>query len=556
MEKEPRSSVDKKKTRGLDENSPELDDAPLLNAFVDPTASLGSAANEVAGESMATLEVRMRLATEDQKEIQLAAEDQKEMTKVETSSHRQTDVNCRRSTLLEVPPQASTAKATTVRFHASQVSQVSSTPAVTPAASSRTRTSTTKVPDFLDFDRLWNQDEVKFCGERDARKFAVACTVYSIANIHDVQQSFRAKYRLLCNVAITQSDFVRHMTMKDPAKWKPAFIPHLQPVNASWEIKRELLPGPIGELYSVQVAFNGEDKSWVAHYEIDCETEFIVPFDVRFCPFDVQQLKMIFHIEDTRQSFSRPRHWVQWHWEAPWTAGRFAITSMPQGDYALDRKWIYIERVKESTKYERQPDQFHICILAQRNWQFFFWRVMFVLFIINGVTCSSFLFKGYDERMNCVSTMLVAIVTFLFVTKDMVPHVAYFTLLDYYVYGSFTFICCVAVQIATVKACVDEKRIEEETGIIVQNTMGAFNCSVLLAVNSLWGFVSLKAWLREQSRFDALFQEEHKIARKNSWTKGMTQFEASKSLGSKGSAGRAKSYISRLISINVSKSKL
>lgn len=367
--------------------------------------------------------------------------------------------------------------------------------------------------DNLDFDKLWKKHEASFCLPEQPRKFSLACTIYSVSDINDVQQTFRVKYRLVCNCAITEEDFDRHLDLEDPVHWKPTWVPYIRPFNSCTDVKFEPQPGPYGELYTVQASFaTGSGKVWAAHWELDCETVFQVPFDVHRCPYDVQELGMTFQVENTRQNFNRARHWAQWHWEAPWTASRWALTNMPQGDYVLDKNWIYLNRIPKKTTH-MEMDQYRITMLAHRNWRFFFWRVMFVLFILNGVTSSVFLFESFDEMLSFVSTMLVANVAFLFVSGDMVPHVAYLTMLDYYVYGSFVFMCGVVLQVCFVRVMEDRQAFDSEEASNCRQLMAQFTISLLFIVNLVWTLASLQAYRAETQRFNHLMSDEHTRSR-------------------------------------------
>lgn len=358
------------------------------------------------------------------------------------------------------------------------------------------------LPDVLDFDKVWAKNEATFCKGNEPRMFSMACYIFSVSDINDVQQTFRVKYKLLCNVGITEEDFDSHLQCEDPETWKPSWLPYVRPFNSVEDVEFELQPGPYNERYTIQAAFGhaGGPKVWAAHFEIVGETVFQVAFDVHRCPYDVQKLAILFQVENNRQNFNRPRHWATWHWEPPWTASRWAVTSMPQGDYVLDRSWIYLERVHKSHhfgKTSQEMDQMKVVMLAQRNWRFFFWRVMFVLFIINCITIGAFLFDGFDESMSFASTMLVANIAFLYVTSGMVPHVSYLTMLDYYVYGSFVHMCSVVTQVCAMRVLQDQDVFDDEEAKDIRRIMLMANAGLLFIVNSLWTYLSHRAWHSE-----------------------------------------------------------
>merc|ERR1712185_520024 len=111
--------------------------------------------------------------------------------------------------------------------------------------------------------------------------------------------------------------------------------------------------------------------------------------------------------------------------------------------------------------------------------------------------------------MSFSSTMLVADVAFLFVSGGMVPHVAYLTMLDYYVYGSFVFMCGVVIQVCLVRVIEDRDGFDEEEAGKVRRWMGLCNISLLLIINLLWTYISYLAYNRETGRFESVIGSEH-----------------------------------------------
>lgn len=223
-------------------------------------------------------------------------------------------------------------------------------------------------------------------------------------------------------------------------------------------------------------------------------------------------------MEGARQDFNSPRYWAEWHWEPPWTAGRWALTNMPQGGYELDRKWIFIKRLSENSK-TRELDQFQITILAQRNWRFFFWRVMLMLFVINLATVMALLFETFNEAMIYLSGMLLVIVTFSLTTSSMIPHVAYLTYLDFYVYGSYVFMCSVVLELSFARIMVHKEQWDGRTAGDVRHWMWRINSILMCVVNVIWVLLSTRAHSFEQKAFDSLTTEEVKKATRVSWTR-------------------------------------
>jgi len=89
-----------------------------------------------------------------------------------------------------------------------------------------------------------------------------------------------------------------------------------------------------------------------------------------------------------------------------------------------------------------------IFVKIRRKWRAYFWRVIFIMAIIN--FCSLYVFCiGIDEpgdRGGHIFTIMLTAVAFQFVIQSELPKLPYLTFLDYYILSAYAFIGGVAVE--------------------------------------------------------------------------------------------------------------
>lgn len=166
---------------------------------------------------------------------------------------------------------------------------------------------------------------------------------------------------------------------------------------------------------------------------------------------------------------------------------------------------IYLSRLKKKFM-GREMDQYEITLLARRNWRYFFWRVMLVLLIIDGVTVLSFLFDGFDEMMGFVATMLVAIVAFTLSISEVIPHVAYLTYLDYFVYASYGFVSSIVGELFLERLLSSHNHISEDTAKTFRWSMFITNSVILFLGVVVWTLASYVAFTQEGQAIKAVLE--------------------------------------------------
>lgn len=111
--------------------------------------------------------------------------------------------------------------------------------------------------------------------------------------------------------------------------------------------------------------------------------------------------------------------------------------------------------IGQTQYWEREKS---LVIILKRQWKFYLYRVVLVLFIIGLITLSVFIF-GEDsiaDRFGFISTTLLTVVAYMFIIKEYLPQLNYLTLLDLYIYFILGYIGLVAVECVIVELLEDE----------------------------------------------------------------------------------------------------
>jgi len=103
---------------------------------------------------------------------------------------------------------------------------------------------------------------------------------------------------------------------------------------------------------------------------------------------------------------------------------------------------------KSESRSRTEKSVMRIFLKIRRKWRAYFWRVIFIMSIIN--FCSLYVFCiGIDEpgdRGGHIFTIMLTAVAFQFVIQSELPKLPYLTFLDYYILSSYAFIGAVAIE--------------------------------------------------------------------------------------------------------------
>lgn len=116
------------------------------------------------------------------------------------------------------------------------------------------------------------------------------------------------------------------------------------------------------------------------------------------------------------------------------------------------QEWTIGQLLYENIFYSYTPQfcysQIYLRFNLQRNWSGYFYRLIILMFIISGVGLLTFALhpiEFFGDRLNNLTTLLLATVAFEFVAKDDIPKVSYMTFLDKYFLSSLIYLGLVAL---------------------------------------------------------------------------------------------------------------
>lgn len=117
-----------------------------------------------------------------------------------------------------------------------------------------------------------------------------------------------------------------------------------------------------------------------------------------------------------------------------------------------------VEEDRAKTGSHRQYPIYHITTHVQRKPAYYMWNVALVIFLILGLSFTSFSVEADApaDRLSVTVTLLLTAVAFKFVVSSSLPTISYLTLLDKYVLWSLIFQCLMVVQNAV--AVIFQKR--------------------------------------------------------------------------------------------------
>jgi hypothetical protein len=148
--------------------------------------------------------------------------------------------------------------------------------------------------------------------------------------------------------------------------------------------------------------------------------------EVESFPFDVQKLTMAFQTKPLSASGANIK--INYN-------GVNAFSSKfvePGGEWSLVDRTTEIKITKSSLMT--------VSIWVQRNWQFYFFRIMLVLGLVTITSVAVFLFDNIGDQVDHLNTVMLTAVAYLFVIGDYTPSVAYLTVMDYFIYFSILFV--------------------------------------------------------------------------------------------------------------------
>jgi len=130
---------------------------------------------------------------------------------------------------------------------------------------------------------------------------------------------------------------------------------------------------------------------------------------------------------------------------------------------------------------------FLVLISHARRCRYYFYKVILLMWLIVGLTCSAFLFPPthLEQRMNIAATMFLATAATLYVTSADLPKTSKLTKLDILVVGTLFIQFMVAVESCTLYSIHED--VGTEKALIVDRLCALTGSLIYLALN-IWLF--------------------------------------------------------------------
>eukprot|EP01083_Nonionella_stella_P318421 1163885_1 len=158
-----------------------------------------------------------------------------------------------------------------------------------------------------------------------------------------------------------------------------------------------------------------------------------IQFDYHTFPLDTQNIQLVFQTRKGNVHFECG----YWHRNNPKNPG--------------ERKHEFIGnsmkfRLIENAEWNNDTRQYVFRIIATRDYYYYFWNVMLLLFIITNFSLLSYGVSGYGDRLSNDITLSLIIIAFLYYAKSKLPKIKYLTLLDKYILLCFGFTIGIALE--------------------------------------------------------------------------------------------------------------
>jgi len=112
-----------------------------------------------------------------------------------------------------------------------------------------------------------------------------------------------------------------------------------------------------------------------------------------------------------------------------------------------------------------------------RESEYYFWKVMVVLFIVTLTAMAAIIGDNYLDQVTHLSTVLLTDIAYLYTIQDDMPKLKYLTHLDHYVMGNITFVFLIYVQVTVME------KLNVNMGASVLGEDGFSTSEIVLAAN-------------------------------------------------------------------------
>jgi len=272
------------------------------------------------------------------------------------------------------------------------------------------------------------KDDQKNNNNKSIKNVGLRCTFLSIGEIDTVNQNFTAQV------------FVEGQ-MKDPA---------FKDKNSESDIDER---DKKTALYLHNKVDGDDPETWFTlhdgelSYRMKCTGKFSEKFELRYFPFDTQELNLWVSSFLTEESIELSPNREKKSLVA--TEYSYTLAEWDLWEHVITRK--FRSNPKYSATGRRYP-LFTFTVHVTRRWKFYFWNVMLPMFILVTMAGSALVVPVDDPatRLGIALSLVLTVVAFKFTISGYVPKIAYNTLLDVYNIFSFVFLSLFVLLIVIV----------------------------------------------------------------------------------------------------------
>ena len=351
-----------------------------------------------------------------------------------------------------------------------------------------------------------SKDPVNFYDGVGPREIGMYMYLRALTDINGVDQSFKVKYYLYTMWAPTRQEYLA--SMKDPAHYRPEFLPELRPQNMISSDVHEainerdpeavihLLKNGVRDIWGQKVTL---PKNHVLFGRCTLSLDLLsVGFDMKDFPFDYQHLHMVFEADENSTQVILVPSFLYY-------PSRNSL-DIEVGTLASDLVYRLLDPVIEFDSYdldynyqidEASDDAWSTAtftLKVERKWSGYFWRILFLIALLEVMNICIFFLDNFNDtgnRFSVTVTILLAMVAFQYVVSGSMPAIPYLSYADKYVLFSFIYVFAVIIYI-----CIGAA----DAGLASKN---GFSGEPLIdrRTDSIIGLVFLGAWFVKQIIF-------------------------------------------------------
>ena len=278
-----------------------------------------------------------------------------------------------------------------------------------------------------------------YCKSPLDRKVYMLQKIYGIVEVSNSQQTFTA--RMGCETYVHMTREEHEMFKAKPREFDPEFDVDVFAYNG---LSITYEPDMLTVDRCMYIIKNIDGCICYGRQRMYTAT-FSESMELQAFPFDVQKLTMAFVVHFYANNGAK-------FTLIPFLNGCQFSTNFvdPHGEFSVlkDKLQSVIERSRMT------------CIVPiRRNFEFYIYRVILTMCILDLVSICSFLIDDYSNQLSLISTILLTVVAFLFILTQYLPVISYLTLLDKFVYCSLAYIFLIILQTTANSMNADEQNV-------------------------------------------------------------------------------------------------